>query len=111
MAKVLLLNGSPHAHGCTAAALEEMIRVFSSEGIETELIQVGNQAIRGCVSCNACSKLGRCVINDDLVTRRPRSWKRRTAWWSGAPSTTAPRTGRFWPFWTGCSTARPFRST
>ena len=69
MAKVLLLNGSPHAHGCTAAALEEMIRVFSAEGIETELIQVGNQAIRGCVSCNACSKLGRCVINDDLVNQ------------------------------------------
>lgn len=69
MAKVLLLNGSPHAHGCTAAALEEMIRVFSTEGIETELIQVGNQAIRGCVSCNACSKLGRCVINDDLVNQ------------------------------------------
>ena len=69
MAKVLLLNGSPHAHGCTAAALEEMIRVFSAEGIETELIQVGNQAIRGCVSCNACSKVGRCVINDDLVNQ------------------------------------------
>ena len=69
MAKVLLLNGSPHAHGCTAAALEEMIKVFEAEGIETELIQVGSQAVRGCVSCGACSKLGRCVFNDDLVNR------------------------------------------
>ena len=69
MAKVILLNGSPHQHGCTATALEEMIRVFEEEGIETELIQVGSQAVRGCVSCGACSKLGRCVFNDDLVNR------------------------------------------
>ena len=41
MSKVLLLNGSPHANGCTATALEEMIRVFDAEGIESELIQVG----------------------------------------------------------------------
>ena len=43
MAKVLLLNGSPRANGCTAAALAEMIRVFEAEGVETELIQVGNK--------------------------------------------------------------------
>ena len=64
MAKVLLLNGSPKAKGCTAAALEEMIRVFEAEGIGTELINVGNQNIRGCVSCNFCGKNGRCVVND-----------------------------------------------
>ena len=66
MAKVLLLNGSPHPHGCTAAALAEMIAVFSSEGIETELIQVGSREIRGCISCNKCSEAGKCVF-DDLV--------------------------------------------
>ncbi|MBQ3380242.1 MAG: NAD(P)H-dependent oxidoreductase, partial [Oscillospiraceae bacterium] len=43
MAKVLLLNGSPRAHGCTATALEEMIKTFEEEGIETELIQIGNK--------------------------------------------------------------------
>ena len=63
MAKVLLLNGSPRAHGCTAAALDEMIRIFETEGIETELIQVGNQAIRGCVACGFCKKNGRCVVD------------------------------------------------
>ena len=67
--KVLLINGSPRTNGCTAAALKEMIKVFEAEGIETELIQVGSQAVRGCVSCGACSKLGRCVFNDDLVNR------------------------------------------
>ena len=41
MSKVILLNGSAHQHGCTATALEEMIRVFEAEGVETELIQVG----------------------------------------------------------------------
>ena len=64
MAKVLLLNGSPHVNGCTARALEEMIRVFEQEGIETELIQVGSKNIRGCISCTKCTKLGKCVFAD-----------------------------------------------
>ena len=66
MPKVLLLNGSPHAHGCTAAALEEMIGVFRQEGIETELIQVGSKNIRGCIACGKCHQTGKCVF-DDLV--------------------------------------------
>ena len=66
MAKVLLLNGSPHPKGCTATALDEMIAVFGREGIETELVQVGARDIRGCVSCGRCRGLGRCVF-DDLV--------------------------------------------
>ncbi len=66
MSKVLLLNGSPHVHGCTAAALEEMIKVFEEEGVETELIQVGIKEIRGCVACGSCSLTGKCVF-DDLV--------------------------------------------
>ncbi|SFQ34974.1 Multimeric flavodoxin WrbA [Butyrivibrio proteoclasticus] len=64
MAKVLLLNGSPKADGCTATALDEMIKVFKEEGIETEVIQVGNKDIRGCVSCGYCEKNGKCVFND-----------------------------------------------
>lgn len=66
MAKVLLLNGSPRPKGCTAAALEEMIRVFREEGVDTELVQVGSKPVRGCVACNRCRTLGRCVF-DDLV--------------------------------------------
>ena len=66
MSKVLLLNGSPHQHGCTATALEEMVRVFEAEGIETEIIQVGIKDIRGCISCGKCSEAGKCVF-DDLV--------------------------------------------
>ena len=66
MSKVLILNGSPHKNGCTARALDEMIKVFTEEGVETELIQVGNNAIRGCIACNSCAGTGRCVF-DDLV--------------------------------------------
>ena len=64
--KVLLLNGSPHANGCTAAALKEMISVFETEGVETELVHVGNKDIRGCIACRSCMKNGKCVF-DDLV--------------------------------------------
>ena len=71
MPKVLLLNGSPHAKGCTATALEEMIGTFEEEGIETELIQVGGKDIRGCTACRRCSELGCCVF-DDLVNETAR---------------------------------------
>lgn len=62
--KVLLLNGSPRKGGNTEIALKEMIKVFEEEGIETELIQVGNQRIVGCMACGACAKLGKCVQLD-----------------------------------------------
>ena len=64
--KVLLINGSPRANGCTAAALKEMISVFEAEGVETELVHVGNKDIRGCLACGSCMKNGKCVF-DDLV--------------------------------------------
>ena len=64
--KVLLLNGSPRARGNTFYALREMEAVFQAEGVETELIHVGNQALRGCIACGSCGKTGKCVF-DDLV--------------------------------------------
>jgi len=67
MAKVLFLNGSPHAKGCTATAFDEMISVLHGEGLETEVVQVGSRAVRGCVACNSCSKTGKCVFDDDPI--------------------------------------------
>ena len=64
--KVLLINGSPKANGNTAYSLAQMAEVFAEQGIETETIHVGNQAIRGCVACGSCYKTGMCVF-DDLV--------------------------------------------
>ena len=62
--KVLLINGSPRANGNTALALEEMANVFTQEGIETEIVHVGNKDIRGCLACTSCYKDGKCVVND-----------------------------------------------
>ena len=67
MPSVLLLNGSPHEHGCTATALEEMVRIFKEEGIKTELIQVGKKNVRGCIACGSCEKTGKCIFAHDLV--------------------------------------------
>ena len=61
---VLMLNGSPKANGNTATALAEMEKVFLQEGIEVETVQVGNQAIRGCIACGGCFKTGKCVFDD-----------------------------------------------
>lgn len=64
--KVLILNGSPRANGCTARALKEVSDTLRKEGIETETVVVGNQDIRGCISCGSCHTQGICVF-DDLV--------------------------------------------
>ena len=84
MSKVLLLNGSPHAGGCTAEALKEMIKIFNEEKIETELIHVGNKAIRGCVSCMSCQKRGKCVF-DDLVNETAPKFEAADGLVVGAP--------------------------
>ena len=85
MAKVLLLNGSPHPSGCTAAALDELVRTFAQEGVETELIQVGGKAIRGCVSCGFCVKNGRCVFDDDLVNETAKKFEAADGLVIGSP--------------------------
>lgn len=62
--KVLMINGSPRENGNTAIALDEMKNVFEAEGVETEIVQVGNKSVRGCVACGRCAKLGKCVFDD-----------------------------------------------
>jgi multimeric flavodoxin WrbA len=67
--KVLLLNGSPHKNGCTFRALSEIIRELEAEGIETEVMHIGADTIRGCKGCGMCrkNKLGKCIFGDDSV--------------------------------------------
>ena len=62
--KVILINGSPNAKGCTYTALEEVSKTLKSEGIETEIIHVGHKDIRGCIGCRQCKTKGKCVFND-----------------------------------------------
>lgn len=64
--KVLMINGSPRAKGNTYTALCEMEKIFAGEGIETEILHVGNKDIRGCIACLSCKEKGKCVF-DDLV--------------------------------------------
>lgn len=72
--KVLLINGSPRKSGNTTIALEEMIKVFHEEGIETEMVSVGNKDIRGCIACGSCASKGKCVF-DDLVNETAPKFK------------------------------------
>lgn len=64
--KVLMINGSPRQNSNTELAFKEMTNVFEKEGVEYEIIQVGNKAIRGCMACRYCHEIGKCVINDEV---------------------------------------------
>ncbi len=69
--KVLLLNGSPHAKGCTFTALNEMVSVFEAEGVEAELVHVGHLPVRGCIACGQCSRTGKCAFDDKVNELAP----------------------------------------
>lgn len=70
--KVLMINGSPHAKGNTYIALHEMEKIFQKEEVETEILQIGNKPIRGCIACNSCSEKGRCVFDDAVNEAVPK---------------------------------------
>ncbi len=61
---VLLVNGSPHPHGCTFTALETVAAALNDAGVTTEIFQVGTEPLSGCIACRKCAKLGRCVFDD-----------------------------------------------
>ncbi|GAB6111853.1 flavodoxin family protein [Desulfomicrobium salsuginis] len=61
---VILVNGSPHPHGCTFTALETVAAALDEWGVTTEIFQVGTKPLSGCIACRKCAKLGRCVFDD-----------------------------------------------
>ena len=67
--KVLLINGSPRANGNTARSLKEVAGTLAAEGVDTEIVWIGNKPVRGCVACYQCKakNLGRCVFGDDAA--------------------------------------------
>ena len=69
--KVLIVNSSPRHNGNTSIALAEMIKIFKNEGVETELLNIGTQSIRGCIACNSCAKNGKCVFDDEVNKAAP----------------------------------------
>ena len=82
--KALLINGSPRLHGFTYTALTELKRTLEAEGIEVELIHVGNKDIRGCIACRKCHETGKCVF-DDIVNEVAPKLAETDAFVIGAP--------------------------
>ena len=70
--KVLIINGSPRVNGNTSIALAEMEKVFAQEGIETEVVQIGQKDIRGCIACGHCYETGKCVFDDVVNEYAPK---------------------------------------
>ena len=70
--KVLMINGSPRVNGNTSIALDEMRKVFEKEGVDVEIVRVGNQAVRGCVACDRCAEIGKWVFDDVVNELAPK---------------------------------------
>ena len=64
--KVIIINGSPRHDGNTSLAVNEIVKIFSEQDIETEVCQIGGKNIRGCIACNKCAEIGKCVFSDEV---------------------------------------------
>ncbi len=97
--KVLLFNGSSNTHGCTYTALEEIASALQNNDIETEIIQIGKDAIRDCIGCGACRKIGgKCVFKDDIVNEVIEKAKTADGFIFGSPVYYAHPSGRLLSF-------------
>lgn len=92
--KVLLLNGSPRANGCTYTALSQIADVLNAEGVETEILQSGGEPIRDCIGCGGCAKLGKCVFTDDFINEWAEKAKNADGFVFGTPVYYAHPSGR-----------------
>lgn len=82
--KVLLINGSPNARGCTYTALSEVASTLEKEGLETEILHVGQKDIRGCIGCRKCKQTGKCVF-DDIVNETAQKFEEADGIVIGSP--------------------------
>ena len=64
--KVLLVNGSPHRNGCTAAALAEVASALRDEAVASDFFWIGTEPLGGCVACFQCRRKGKCVLDDKV---------------------------------------------
>ena len=64
--KVLLVNGSPHRNGCTAAALAEVASALRDEAVASDFFWIGTEPLGGCVACFQCRRKGKCVFDDKV---------------------------------------------
>ncbi len=93
--KVLLINGSANVRGCTYTALEQIESVLKIEGIETEIISLGNKPIRDCMGCQTCRKNGgKCIFEDDIINEVVEKAKTADGFIFGSPVYYAHPSGR-----------------
>ena len=85
MSKVLLINGSPHAKGCTYTALKTVADELERNGMETEIVHVGHRDIRGCIGCGKCREMGKCVFENDLVNEVAKKFEQADGLVIGSP--------------------------
>ncbi|MBO0523725.1 flavodoxin family protein [Clostridium botulinum] len=98
--KVLLINGSPKAKGCTYTALWEVAKELEKENIETEIFHIGNKPIRGCMACGGCSRneASKCVFDDDTVNIALEKAKEADGFIFGSPVHYAASSGQITSF-------------
>ena len=72
MSKVLIINGSPHVNGNVSVAVSELVKTFTENEVETEVVNVGTKDIRGCIACFKCYETGKCVFNDIVNETAPK---------------------------------------
>lgn len=77
-----------------------MIKVFHSEEVETEVVQLGGKPIADCLQCNVCQKTGKCVIKDDGVNEFVEKAKTADGFVFATPVYFAHPSGRIYDFWT-----------
>lgn len=93
--KVLLFNGSPREHGCTYTALVEVAETLQKEGVEAEILWLGNQSFQDCIACGTCAKHpGACVLNDGMVNNVIEAAKTADGYIFGSPVYYASPSGR-----------------
>ena len=83
--KVLLINGSPHSKGCTFTALSAVEDELKNNGVETEILHIGNKDIRGCIGCYKCREIGRCVFGNDIVNETVKKFETADGLVVGSP--------------------------
>lgn len=95
--KVLMVNGSSRPNGCTYTALLEVGKTLVTNGIEYEIIQLGNQPIRDCIGCNKCKGNG-CIFTEDAVNEFVQKAKEADGFVFGSPVYYAHPSGRLLSF-------------
>ncbi len=93
--KVLLINGSSRPNGCTYTALSVVAEELNKEGIETEIVFLGNEPVRDCTACMSCRKLdGKCIFDNDIVNKIIDKAKEADGFVFGSPVYYAHPSGR-----------------